>query len=1493
MKFTPLREMMSKGTSPKSNVVTDRRRRRALALAGAVEPLESRTLLAATGLVAAYAFDEGAGNSVADASGTGNTGAPANTTWSTAGKYGGALSFNGANSWVTVADNATLRLTNGMTLEAWVNPTSRTGFQAVLIKERTAGLSYALYSNDDSSRPPAVYVNTGGSDKSAVGTANLALNAWSHLAATYNGSSLRFYVNGALVRTTAVTGNLAASTGGALRIGGNSVWGEYFAGLIDDARVYNRALTQAEIQTDMATPVTPPAPDTTAPTVAVTAPTAGATVAGPVTLTASATDNVGVFGVQFYVDGNAVGSEDVTAPYSITWDSAAIGNGNHTITARARDAANNPATSAGVTVNVNNVIDVTAPTVSVTAPADGASVSGTVAITANAGDDVGVVGVQFRVDGVNVGAEDTTAPYAYNWNTATYSNANHILTAVARDAAGRSTTSALVNVTVANADTTPPTVSLTAPANNATLTNTVTFSANASDNIGVFGVQFLLDGNPLGDEDLTAPYSISVDTRTIPNGTHTISARARDAAGNPTTSATRNVNVSTVITDPTVVGPRSGDSNWPRIASNMVLLKTGKILMWDGGPDCIGAVSARVWDPATNVFTQVPSENRQDFRDIFCSAQTVLPDGRVLVVGGHECVDTTYTGSAIANIFDPVTQAWTKLPDMAYRRWYPTVTTLPDGRALVTAGSDFTNTSYIPIPELYDPATNTFTKLTSASKVIPNYPFMFVLPDGRVLAAGSDESKMGTFALDVATQTWTTIDSRVLDGGSAVMYLPGKVMKSGSSYYSDTLVHDGEAAAATTYVLDMTAPTPAWQQTGSMQFGRAHHNLTLLADGSVLATGGSNNLGGWDPNAAVYPAEIWSPVTKTWTTVAREATPRMYHSTSLLLPDGRVVSAGGGHNYVNNADYPNSEIYSPPYLFKGPRPVITGAPAVVDYNADFFLATPDAARIASVQLIRNGAVTHEVDMDQRFVPLSFTQAAGGLTVHGPADLNTAPPGTYMLFIVDTNGVPCVAPFVHLPAASEDHTPPTAPTGLTASAPAIGTASLLWNAATDNLGVAKYNVYRSNVADFTPTVGNRIAQVTGLSFTDSGLAAGTWYYVVIAQDANGNVGPASGYASATVTADTTAPTVSVTNPLAGATVSGTINLTANAADDVGVAAVQFFVDGVAFGAPDTTAPFSIAWNSVGASNGTHSVTARASDAAGNALTSAPVSFTVSNSTVVAGLVGAWGFEDGVGTTATDSSGKNLNGTIANAAWTTAGRFGSALSFNGTNSWVTVADNTALDFTNGMTLEDWVKPNTLTGYTTVLMKERGTTGLNYSLYASDNTGQPPAAYVYRGSDISALGATTLTIGAWSHLAATYDGANLRLYVNGALVRTRAVSGNLANTANPLRIGGNAVWGEYFSGLIDEVRVYNRALSQTELQTDMNTAVNPAPAAMMAAAPMLAAMTVQTPSPPVTRKAAPKPTAVYRPPFASRPIGPQAFATATNITLDDDKTRGNVLA
>src|SRR5882724_3886433 len=283
--------------------------------------------------------------------------------------------------------------------------------------------------------------------------------------------------------------------------------------------------------------------------VTITSPGSGSPVSGTTSVNASVSivGSLTVSSVQFRLDGANLGARDTSAPYSVSWNTTATSNGSHTLTAVATDILGVQFTSSPVTVTVNNAppppppppADTTPPTVSITAPVSGATVFGTTSVTASASDNVGVVGVQFRLDGSNLGAEDTTAPYSVSWNTTATSNGSHTLTAVARDAAGNVSPVSAVTVTVNNAppppppDTTPPTVSITAPSNGATVKGTATVTASASDNVGVVGVQFLLDDGVNGSADVTtAPYSISWNTATASDGSHKITAIARDAAGN-------------------------------------------------------------------------------------------------------------------------------------------------------------------------------------------------------------------------------------------------------------------------------------------------------------------------------------------------------------------------------------------------------------------------------------------------------------------------------------------------------------------------------------------------------------------------------------------------------------------------------------------------------------------------------------------------------------------------------------------------------------------------------------------------------------------------------------------------------------------------------------------------------------------------------------------------------------------------------------------------
>jgi chitodextrinase len=205
-----------------------------------------------SGLVAAYSFDAGSGTEATDVSDSGNTGAISGASWSAQGKFGNALSFDGLDDWVTVNDAASLDLSTGMTLEAWVFPTAPGGWRTAILKEQPGHLAYAMYANTDSDQPSGEIYTTG--SNAIRGPASLPLNAWTHIAVTYDGAVLALYVNGTLAGSQTVSGSVVNSAE-PLRIGGNGVWGEFFQGLIDEVRIYNRPLTAAEIQADMGTPV--------------------------------------------------------------------------------------------------------------------------------------------------------------------------------------------------------------------------------------------------------------------------------------------------------------------------------------------------------------------------------------------------------------------------------------------------------------------------------------------------------------------------------------------------------------------------------------------------------------------------------------------------------------------------------------------------------------------------------------------------------------------------------------------------------------------------------------------------------------------------------------------------------------------------------------------------------------------------------------------------------------------------------------------------------------------------------------------------------------------------------------------------------------------------------------------------------------------------------------------------------------------------------------
>jgi Concanavalin A-like lectin/glucanases superfamily len=233
--------------------------------------------------------------------------------------------------------------------------------------------------------------------------------------------------------------------------------------------------------------------------------------------------------------------------------------------------------------------------------------------------------------------------------------------------------------------------------------------------------------------------------------------------------------------------------------------------------------------------------------------------------------------------------------------------------------------------------------------------------------------------------------------------------------------------------------------------------------------------------------------------------------------------------------------------------------------------------------------------------------------------------------------------------------------------------------------------------------------------------------------------------------------------------------------------------------------------------------RAADAAGNLspYSSVAAATTLDTQAIPPGLVGAWGFNEGTGTTAADASGHGNQGTLTSTTWSTQGRFGNALSFNGSSSLVRVADSASLDLSSAMTLSAWIRPTVnQSGWRTILQRQTDA----YFLNASNDSGalRPAGGGTFGGNTSFVSGPTANPVNAWTHVALTYDGTTKRLFVNGTQVASAATTGTIEATDNPLWIGGNNPYGEYFNGLIDEVRVYNRALTQTDIQTDMNSPV-----------------------------------------------------------------------
>jgi Domain of unknown function (DUF1929)/Glyoxal oxidase N-terminus len=495
----------------------------------------------------------------------------------------------------------------------------------------------------------------------------------------------------------------------------------------------------------------------------------------------------------------------------------------------------------------------------------------------------------------------------------------------------------------------------------------------------------------------------------------------------PASATSSPINIATLPSEATS-GKWDPKVDWSIVPLHIHLLPTGKILAWgkfENGTMVMG--DPRLWDPSVGAPTTATVVKADTM--LFCSGHSFMADGTLMVSGGHKLDDR---GLDVTNFFNPSTEQWTAGPKMAKGRWYPTVTELPDGRMITVAGKDTTR-SVVLVPEIWgDPTDPThWVPLPGASLVLPYYPRDFVAPNGRVFMAGERTTSRW---LDVDATgaggrgTWTTGPAHIWpfnrDYGSAVMYDAGKILYVGGGGDATWDTPDSKSSTPTATAekidIDLTHGTPTWQSAGSLPTPRRHLNATVLPDGKVLVTGGLSGGGFNNLATAQHAAELWDPATNGWTALASNSVDRGYHSVSLLLPDATVLHGGSGNATVpgTTTPYPdeeNHEIFHPPYLYKGARPTITNPETRITapLGGSFTVTTPNGAQITQVRLIRLGSVTHAFDQNGRALTATFSSVAGGISVTLPTNTNLTPPGDYLVFILNRNGVPSVGKFVQI------------------------------------------------------------------------------------------------------------------------------------------------------------------------------------------------------------------------------------------------------------------------------------------------------------------------------------------------------------------------------------------------------------------------------------------------------------------------------------------------
>lgn len=440
----------------------------------------------------------------------------------------------------------------------------------------------------------------------------------------------------------------------------------------------------------------------------------------------------------------------------------------------------------------------------------------------------------------------------------------------------------------------------------------------------------------------------------------------------------------------------------PTHPEQMAVLPSGKVLMWPWAPERREPPHGplALWNPVDGSWKLYPGSGVES-----ASGLAYQADGVLLSAGG-DMPRGGVDGNARAFTFDYRSEALREVAPMARGRVFPSATTLADGRILVGAGLD-QDKEINAVPELWDGAG--WTRLASAANdesLGPTYQFLG--PDGRLFRAGPEPLSDW---LDLESLIWIDTQSEARNQtryqGTAVLYDEGRILLAGGCPEHNC---EHSEPVATAEVIDLHPASPAWRQVEEMSFPRHSHHATLLPDGTVLITGGTDQPEIFNgPDDAILPAELWDPTTESFRTVSPMTSPRHFQSAAVLLHDGRVLVAGGAFgSSPDEATFASSgQIYTPAYLSRHTRPRLLAGPSSVKYGEGFVLDTPDALSITRVNAVALSASSQGWNGTQRLVSLSFTGRPGSLEVEAPGDSNLAPPGFYLVFVFNDLGVPSV------------------------------------------------------------------------------------------------------------------------------------------------------------------------------------------------------------------------------------------------------------------------------------------------------------------------------------------------------------------------------------------------------------------------------------------------------------------------------------------------------